>query len=91
MERSSLGWWGIAIEDIEGSHKHVMFGSMVFTGVVGLVEDALLPQVFELMLGIMALQPVKMLSMDFEALAVMVPMVRPCAVMLLVVIGVGLA
>jgi hypothetical protein len=29
--------------------------------------------------------------MDFEALAVMVlPMVRPCAVMLLVVIGVGL-
>ncbi len=29
--------------------------------------------------------------MDFEALVVMVPMVRPCAVMLLVVIGVGLA
>ncbi len=29
--------------------------------------------------------------MDFEALAVMVPMVRPCTVMLLVVIEVGLA
>ena len=29
--------------------------------------------------------------MDFEALAVMVPMVRPCTVMLLLVIGVGLA
>ncbi len=29
--------------------------------------------------------------MDFEALAVMVPMVRPCAVMLSMEIGVGLA
>ena len=29
--------------------------------------------------------------MDFKALAIMVPMVRPCTVMLLVVIGVGLA
>ncbi len=29
--------------------------------------------------------------MDFDTLAVMVPMVRPCMVMLLVVIGVGLA
>jgi hypothetical protein len=42
-----------------------MFGSMVFAGVVGLVEDALLPQVFELTLGIMALQPVKTLIFGF--------------------------
>jgi hypothetical protein len=28
--------------------------------------------------------------MDFEAFAIMVPMVRPCTVMLLVVTGVGL-
>jgi hypothetical protein len=60
-----LGRWGFTIEDIEGSHMLVMFGSMVFAGVVGLVEDALLLQVFELMLGIMALQPVKTLIHGF--------------------------
>jgi hypothetical protein len=42
---SSLGQWGVAIEDIEGLHMLVMFGSMVFAGVVGLVEDALSQQV----------------------------------------------
>jgi hypothetical protein len=36
----------------------VMFASMVFAGIVGSVEDALLPQVFELTLGITALQSV---------------------------------
>jgi hypothetical protein len=37
----------------------------VFAGVVGSVEDALLPQVFELSLGIMALQLVKTLIHGF--------------------------
>ncbi len=38
-----LGRWGIAIKDIERLHVLVMFGSMVLAGVVGSVEDALLP------------------------------------------------
>ncbi len=44
----------------------VMFGSMVFAGVVSLVEDALSPQVFELILGITALQPEKMFVHGFQ-------------------------
>jgi hypothetical protein len=68
-----------------------MFESMVLAGVVGLVEDAFTPKVLESTLGIMAFQPVKTLIHGFEALPVMVPMVRSCGVMLLVVIGVGLA
>jgi hypothetical protein len=50
-----IGLVGHAIEDIEGLHMLVMFGSMVFAVVLGSIEDALLPQVFELTLGIMAL------------------------------------
>jgi hypothetical protein len=42
-----------------------MFGSMVLAGVIGLVEDALSPYVFELMLGITAFQPVKTLIRGF--------------------------
>jgi hypothetical protein len=38
---------------------------MVFAGIVGSVEDALLPQVLELMLGITALRPAKMLIHGF--------------------------
>jgi hypothetical protein len=60
-----LGWWGVAIEDIEGLYMRVMFRSMVFAGKVGLVEDALSPQVLELTLGITALQPAKMLINGF--------------------------
>ncbi len=60
-----MGWWGIAINDMEGLHTLVMLGSMVFAGIVGSVEDALSPQVFELTLGITALQPVKTLIHGF--------------------------
>jgi hypothetical protein len=65
LERSSLGRWGVAIKDIEGLHTLVMLGSMVFAGVVGSVEDAHSPQVFELTLGIMALHLVKTLIHGF--------------------------
>ncbi len=60
-----MGWCGIAIKDIERSHLLVMFGSMVLAGIVGLVEDAFLPKVFELTLGITAFQPVKTLIHGF--------------------------
>ncbi len=86
----SLGRWGDAVKDIEGAPLLMMFGCMVFAGVVGSVEDAFAPEVLELLLSILAFEPVERWSMDLEALGVTVPMVRPWAVMLLVVTGVGL-
>ncbi len=35
-----MGQCGIAVEDIERLHLLVMFGCMVFAGIVGTVEDA---------------------------------------------------
>jgi hypothetical protein len=48
----SLGRWGVAVEDVEGAHLLMMFGCMVFAGVVGSVEDAFAPDVLELLLSI---------------------------------------
>ncbi len=42
-----------------------MFGSMVLAGVVGMVQDAFLPKVLELTVGITAFQPVKILIHRF--------------------------
>ncbi len=62
---------------------------MMFAGVVGAIEDALPPKILELVLGMPKFEPMKHWSIDLEALGVIVPIVRPWAVMLLVVMGVG--
>ena len=46
-----MGRWGVAVEDVEGAHLLMMFGCMVFAGVVGSVEDAFAPEVLELLLA----------------------------------------
>ena len=48
----SLGWWGVAVKDVEGVHLLMKFGCMVFAGIVGSVEDAFAPDVLELLLSI---------------------------------------
>ncbi len=66
----------------------MVFCRMVFAGVVGSVEYAFAPQVYELALS-RHLSHSKTISFDFEAFGVMVPIVRPSAVLLSVVTGVG--
>ncbi len=61
----SLGRWGVAVEDVEGVHLLMMFGCMVFAGIVGSVEDAFAPEVLELLLSIPAFEPVEMLVHGF--------------------------
>ncbi len=61
----SLGWWGVAVEDIEGAHLLMMVGCMVFAGIVGSVEDAFAPEVLELSLSIPAFETVEMLVHGF--------------------------
>jgi hypothetical protein len=61
----SLGWWGIAVKDVEGAHLLMMLGCMVFAGVVGSVEDAFAPKVPELVLSILAFEPVETLIHGF--------------------------
>jgi hypothetical protein len=61
----SLGWWGVAVEDIEGAHLLMMFGCMVFAGVVSSVVDAFAPEVLKLSLSIPAFEPVETLVHGF--------------------------
>ncbi len=57
--------WGVAVEDIERAHLLMMFGCMVFAGIVGSVEDAFAPEVLELLLSIPAFEPVETLVHGF--------------------------
>ncbi len=61
----SLGWWGVVVEDVEGAHLLMMFGCMVFAGIVSSVEDAFVPEVLELLLSILAFEPVETLVHGF--------------------------
>jgi hypothetical protein len=66
-----------------------MFWCMMFAGVVGAIEDSLSPKILELMLRMPKFEPMKVLIHCLEALGVIVPIVRPWAVTLLVMTGVG--
>ena len=61
----------------------MMLGRMIFAGVVGAIEGAASPKVGKLMLSIATFEQMEALILD--ALGVMVPMVKPCVVMLSVV------
>jgi hypothetical protein len=61
----SLSQWGVFFEDVEGAHLLMMFGCMVFVGVVGSVEDAFAPEVLELSLSVTAFEPVETLVHGF--------------------------
>jgi hypothetical protein len=61
----SLGWWDVAVKDIEGAHLLMMFGCMVFASVVGSVEDAFASEVLESSLIIPAFEPVETLVHGF--------------------------
>jgi hypothetical protein len=67
----------------------MMFWGMMFAGVVSAIENTLAPKILELTFCIPTFKPMKHRSIDFEALGVILPNVRPWAVMLLVVAGVG--
>ncbi len=65
----SLGRWGVAVEEVEGVHLLMMFGCVVFAGIVGSVEDAFVPEVLELSLSFPEFEPVETLAHGFGGLS----------------------
>ena len=49
-------------------HQLVVFRVMMFAGVIGSIEDAFMPEILELALGISALEPMKTLIHRFGGL-----------------------
>jgi hypothetical protein len=87
--QSLFGECGIVINK-KWAYILMMFWCMMFAGVVSAIEDTLLPKILELALRMPTFEPMKALIHQFGGLeSHCVPIVRPWAVMLLMVTGVG--
>ena len=77
------------VEDVGGANILMVLCSMVFGGIVSKIGVTALPVDVELSSYVAIFEPIKRMSMAFERFCLMDEVTMPCAVVLLVCMGVG--